>query len=52
MLGVNNGVWSPTQPRPSGGVEASGTGRGGGIEEYLEAVYTGVRDSFAGQGAG
>jgi succinate-semialdehyde dehydrogenase/glutarate-semialdehyde dehydrogenase len=52
MLGLNTGVVS-NPAAPFGGVKASGMGREGGaegIEEYLETVYIGVRDPFAGQG--
>ena len=50
MLGVNVGVVS-NPAAPFGGVKQSGLGREGGIEgieEYLETVYVGIADPFAG----
>jgi succinate-semialdehyde dehydrogenase/glutarate-semialdehyde dehydrogenase len=52
MIGFNTGVVS-NPAAPFGGVKASGLGREGGaegIEEYLETVYIGIRDPFAGAG--
>lgn len=50
MLAVNSGVIS-NPAAPFGGVKQSGLGREGsaeGIEEYLETVYVGIADPFAG----
>ncbi len=50
MLAVNAGVIS-NPAAPFGGVKQSGLGREGsaeGIEEYLETVYVGIADPFAG----
>jgi len=50
MLGLNTGVVS-NPAAPFGGVKQSGLGREGGIEgieEYLETVYVGISDPFAG----
>jgi len=50
MLAVNAGVIS-NPAAPFGGVKQSGLGREGsaeGIEEYLETVYIGIADPFAG----
>lgn len=50
MLAVNAGVIS-NPAAPFGGVKQSGLGREGsaeGIEEYLETVYVGIGDPFAG----
>jgi len=51
MLGLNAGVIS-NPAAPFGGVKQSGLGREGsheGIEEYLETVYVGIGDPFAGE---
>ena len=51
MLGLNTGLVS-NPAAPFGGVKQSGLGREGGfegIEEYLETVYVGIADPFAGQ---
>jgi succinate-semialdehyde dehydrogenase/glutarate-semialdehyde dehydrogenase len=50
MLGINTGVVS-NPAAPFGGVKQSGLGREGGAEginEYLETVYVGIADPFAG----
>lgn len=50
MLALNAGVIS-NPAAPFGGVKQSGLGREGsaeGIEEYLETVYVGIADPFAG----
>ena len=51
LLGLNAGVIS-NPAAPFGGVKQSGLGREGsheGIEEYLETVYVGIGDPFAGE---
>ena len=50
MLAVNAGVIS-NPAAPFGGVKHSGLGREGsveGMEEFLETVYVGIADPFAG----
>lgn len=50
MIGINSGTVS-NAAAPFGGVKHSGMGREGGpegIEEYLETVYVGFTDPFAG----
>lgn len=50
MLGINSGTIS-NAAAPFGGVKHSGVGREGGsegIEEYLETMYVGLTDPFAG----